>query len=202
MNYNEFVGSGTLNDPNSLHKLSNRLSRKGPGFFALASEFNIDKDSSCIVDNFTGLVSDKANGSYDPAKSFLSEVQALIDRFSDAAEVENAFNYNLSFLQQYSDFLKVETENKIIGNYFNNNLPFQILYQTFVSFLCTNSKGAIEKWAFCEIQDLFMSMYYFTAMGKSDLVKDLLTQWCSQIYQFGYANHNFFWVGRSQGLVR
>ena len=64
-------------------------------------------------------------------KSFLSEVQALIDRFSDAAEVENAFNYNLSFLQQYSDFLKVETENKIIGNYFNN-LPFQILYQTFV----------------------------------------------------------------------
>ena len=33
---------------------------------------------------------------------------------------------------------------------------------------------------FREIQDLFASMYYFTAMGKSDLVKDLLTQWCSR----------------------
>lgn len=199
MNYNEFVGSGTLNDPNSLHKLSNRLSRKGPGFFALASEFNIDKDSSCIVDNFTGLVSDKANGSYDPEKSFLSEVQALIDRFSDAAEVENAFNYNLSFLQQYSDFLKVETENKIIGNYFNNNLPFQILYQTFVSRSFAQTQKGYREMGFREIQDLFASMYYFTAMGKSDLVKDLLTQWCSQIYQFGYANHNFFWVGKEPG---
>lgn len=199
MNYNEFVGSGTLQEPNSLHRLSNNLSRKGPGFFALATEFNIDKYSNCLVDNFTGLVSDKASASYDPEKSFVSEVQALVNKFSNAAEVENAFNYNASFLQQYSDFLNVETQNKLFNSYLNNNLPFQILYQTFVSRSFAQTQKGYRELGFREIQDLFASMYYFTAMGKSDLVKDLLTQWCSQIYEFGYANHNFFWEGKEPG---
>ena len=79
----------------------------------------------------------------------------------------------ICFLQQYSDFLKVETENKIIGNYFNNNLPFQILYQTFVSRSFAQTQKGYEM-GFREIQDLFASMYYFTAMGKSDLVKGFI----------------------------
>lgn len=199
MNYNEFVGTGSLNDPQSLHKLSNNLSRKGPGFFALATEITVEKNKSCFIDNFTGLVSDKANPSYNPEKIYISEISSLINKFSKSGEIEKAFNDNLSFLNQYSDFLQVKTSNPVFDNYFNKNLPFQILYQTFISrSFCQTQKGYREI-GFREIQDLFASMYYFTAIGKANFIRELLTVWCSQIYEFGYANHNFFWVGKEPG---
>jgi cellobiose phosphorylase len=40
----------------------------------------------------------------------------------------------------------------------------------------------------------------FLAEGKQALVEDLLGQWASQIHEFGFANHNFYWEGKEPGL--
>ncbi len=199
MNYNEFVGVGSLQNPQSLSKLSNNLYRKGPGFFALAADFRVEPDKTCIIDNFTGLVSEKTNPSYRYNESYTSEILALVEAFKNNGTVEKAFAENLSLLYQYSGFIQLDSSNPIMNAYFNKNLPFQVLYQTFVSrSFCQTQKGYREL-GFREIQDLFASMYYFVAMGLSHFVKQLLKEWCSMVFEFGYAYHNFFWEGKEAG---
>ncbi len=199
MDYNEFVGTGSLQEPQSLYKLSNNFSRKGPGFFAIAADIKISPASNCFIDNFTGLVSEKTNPSYSPEESYVSEITALINKFSVAGAVEEAFLNNMVFLDQYSSFLQSKSSDAKFNTYFNNNLPFQILYQTFVSRSFAQTQKGYRELGFREIQDIYASMYYFSAMGMSDFVKKLIIEWCSMVFEFGYAYHNFFWIGKEPG---
>lgn len=197
--YNEFVGVGSLNDPQGLMRLSNRLHRKGPGFFAVAATVSLGKGETRVVDNFTGMVSDKTNPEYNYHDTYVSEIKALCDTFSAPGALEEAFDKNMKFLDEYSSFIQLQSSNELMNTYFNKNLPFQVLYQTFVSrSFCQTQKGYREI-GFREIQDIFASMYYFVAMGLSDFVKQLLKEWCSMVFEFGYAYHNFFWVGKEPG---
>ncbi|HPU21973.1 MAG TPA: glycosyl transferase [Thermoclostridium caenicola] len=197
--YNEFVGVGSLNDPQGLMRLSNRLHRKGPGFFAVAATVSLGKGETRVVDNFTGMVSDKTNPEYNYHDTYVSEIKALCDTFSAPGALEEAFDKNMKFLDEYSSFIQLQSSNELMNTYFNKNLPFQVLYQTFVSrSFCQTQKGYREI-GFREIQDIFASMYYFVAMGLSDFVKQLLKEWCSMVFEFGYAYHNFFWVGKESG---
>jgi len=196
--YNEFVGVGSLNDPQGLMRLSNRLHRKGPGFFAVAATVSLGKGETRVVDNFTGMVSDKTNPEYNYHDTYVSEIKALCDTFSAPGALEEAFDKNMKFLDEYSSFIQLQSSNELMNTYFNKNLPFQVLYQTFVSrSFCQTQKGYREI-GFREIQDIFASMYYFVAMGLSDFVKQLLKEWCSMVFEFGYAYHNFFWWARSR----
>ena len=199
MNYNEFVGIGSLQNPQSLIRLSNNLYRKGPGFFALASEIGVTQGQTRVIDNFSGMVSDKTNPDYSYHESYLSEIKALTDMFSRPGELENAFERHMKFLNDYSSFMQLKSSNETMNTYFNRNLPFQVLYQTFVSrSFCQTQKGYREL-GFREIQDIFASMYYFAAMGMTDFVKQLIKEWCSMVFEFGYAYHNFFWEGKEPG---
>ncbi|HHU36146.1 MAG TPA: glycosyl transferase, partial [Treponema sp.] len=76
---------------------------------------------------------------------------------------------------------------------------FQVLYQTFVSRSFGQTQKGYREIGFREIQDIFASMYYFHAQGNSQFIKQLLKEWVSQVYEFGYANHNFFWEGKEAG---
>jgi cellobiose phosphorylase len=199
MNYNEFVGAGSLQEPQSLLKLSNNLYRKGPGFFAVAANFKVAPNTTKVIDNFTGLVSDKTNPSYSYSETYASEIQALVDTFKPEGLLEKAFASVVKFLDDYSSFIQLNSSDAQMNAYFNKNLPFQVLYQTFVSrSFCQTQKGYREL-GFREIQDIFASMYYFVAMGMPDFVKQLLKEWCSMVFEFGYAYHNFFWVGKEPG---
>ena len=123
----------------------------------------------------------------------------MLDKFDDQENLELAIEENSSFYNKYASFLEVHTRDDAFNAYFNRNLPFQVLYQTFVSrSFCQTQKGYREI-GFREIQDIYSSMYYFTAMGKSEFVKELLKEWCSKVFEFGYAYHNFFWVGKEAG---
>lgn len=198
-NYNEFVGVGSLQDPQGLLRLSNNLYRKGPGFFAVAAAFKVGKGETKVVDNFTGMVSEKTNPNYDYHKSFVNEIKKLCDIFAAPGALEQAFEKNMKFLDEYSSFIQLHSSNEVMNTYFNRNLPFQVLYQTFVSrSFCQTQKGYREI-GFREIQDIFASMYYFVAMGMNDFVKQLLKEWCSMVFEFGYAYHNFFWEGKEPG---
>ncbi|MFZ5990074.1 MAG: GH36-type glycosyl hydrolase domain-containing protein [Bacillota bacterium] len=197
-NYNELVGSGTLENPENVCKLSNNFYRKGPGFFALGGELKLDPNGSSIVDNFTGLVSNKVNSSFNE-DTYKVEIESLINKFSKDEEVVKAFEKTQKFIESYSSFMQLKTEDEAFNTYFNKNLPFQVLYQTFVSrSFCQTQKGYREI-GFREIQDIYATMYYFVSMGESDFVKQLLKEWCSKIFEFGFAYHNFFWVGKEPG---
>ncbi len=198
MNYNDFVGNGTLQNPDGILKLSNRLNRKGPGFFAVANEIIVEPGETCYVDQLTGIVSEKTNPHFNEA-SLQKELLKLISEYSKPEAVNKAFEQNKSFLREYSEFLQVQTQNEDFNTYVNKNLPFQVLYQTFVSrSFCQTQKGYREI-GFREIQDIYASMYYFINMGMGNFVKQLLLEWCSMIFEFGYAYHNFFWEGKEAG---
>ncbi len=197
-NYNEFVGNGNLENPEGISFLQNKINRKGPGFFALGGYFFVKENEKAIIDTFTGVVSEKANPDYSE-NSYVNEVKALIDKFKEKDSIEKALNENREFYKKYSLFFNIQSSENDFNIYFNKNLPFQILYQTFVSrSFCQTQKGYREI-GFREIQDLYASMYYFVAMGKKEFVKKLLKEWASKVFELGYAYHNFFWVGKEPG---
>lgn len=198
MNYNEFVGNGTLEEPDGLYHLSNSFYRKGPGFFAVAGEFELSSGEECTVPNFTGLVSKIGNPDFNES-TFKTEIGNLISKFSKPHEVKKELDNIREFHKSYSSFLQVQTQDDRFDSYFNKNLPFQVLYQTFVSrSFCQTQKGYREI-GFREIQDIYASMYFFVGMGMSDFVKQLLKEWCSKVFEFGFAYHNFFWEGKEPG---
>ncbi len=197
-NYNEFVGTGTLENPAGLCQLSNQLYRKGPGFFALATPLFLPTGEICHCQNFTGVVSQKVNPQFND-NTFREEIDNLIRKFSKPGEIAETIAANDHFYQQYRNFLQIKTSDESFNQYFNLNLPFQVLYQTFVSrSFCQTQKGYREI-GFREIQDIYATMYYFAGMGKAEFVKELLKEWCSKIFEFGYTYHNFFWVGKEPG---
>ncbi|NTV89957.1 MAG: glycosyl transferase, partial [Clostridiales bacterium] len=216
--YNEFVGSGSLAKPEGVLRLSNKLSRKGPGFFALAASLCLEpiagsasqehntnnprsqsgKKNTVFINNFTGLVSKKVNPEYNE-RTFENEISSLIERYSVQGALDADFERILSFFESYRGFVRLTTSDKSFDAYFNNNLPFQVLYQTFVSrSFCQTQKGYREI-GFREIQDIYASMYYFVGMGKADFVKQLLKEWAGKVFEFGYSWHNFYWEGKEAG---
>jgi cellobiose phosphorylase len=197
-NYNNFVGNGTLEDPEGLYFLNNKLERKGPGFFALAAEFRVSPEQAVYSNNFTGIVSKKCNSSFD-SNTLGIEIKNLINRFSHYGVLDKDFNEVKEFYKNFRGFIELKSEDKEMNSYVNRNLPFQVFYQTFISRAFGQTQKGYREIGFREIQDLFMSMYYFAGMGRVSFIKELLREWCSNIYEFGYANHNFYWIGKEPG---
>ncbi|WP_151736764.1 GH36-type glycosyl hydrolase domain-containing protein [Paenibacillus tengchongensis] len=198
VNYNEFVGTGTLHRPAGALRLSSVLHRKGPGFFAVAAPVALPAGGTAAVDQLTGLVSDKSGAAWSEA-SLAGEVGALVRRFSSPDAAGAALDEARRFVRDYGQFLQIESGSQELDVYVNRNLPFQVLYQSFVSrSFCQTQKGYREI-GFREIQDLYASMYYFVGMGRSGLVRSLLMEWTGMVFEFGYAFHNFFWVGKEPG---
>ncbi|MFP4661684.1 MAG: GH36-type glycosyl hydrolase domain-containing protein [Halanaerobiales bacterium] len=196
--YNQFVGNGTLENPEGLLFFANRASRKGPGFFALSSDIALAAGEESIVNNFTGLVSSKEEAELD-SEIFQVKINNLIEKFNDPEEVDNAITKTEGFYNRYSSFVNLKSLDKKLNSYVNNNLPFQILYQTFVSRSFAQTQKGYREIGFREIQDIFASMYYFIAMGESIFVKDLLLEWGAKVFELGYAYHNFYWEGKEPG---
>lgn len=197
-NINDFIGNGTLENPHGINNLGSRMYRKGPGFFALAGSVVLQPGEHCVIDNFTGAVSKKVNPHFS-RDTFREEIGELIRRFSKPGESYKALEENRKFYDRYRNFIQVHTSDEMFDVYFNRNLPFQVLYQTFVSrSFCQTQKGYREI-GFREIQDVYAAGYYFAGMGLGSFVKELLMEWCGKVFEFGYAYHNFFWQGKEPG---
>ena len=198
--YTDFVGDGTLEHPSGAARLNNKHTRKGPGFFAVSAPLCVEPGKTVQVDNFTCLTSDAVDPDYKGRETLLEQVNALVNRFSDRGAVRELFNRTRDFSAKYTSFLQIEDEDKDFETYVNKNLPFQVFYQTFVSRSFDLTQKGYREIGFREIQDIFSSMYYFVGMGRADVVKQFLCEWTSNVYQMGYANHNFYWKGKEPGL--
>ncbi|MBI4493810.1 MAG: glycosyl transferase, partial [Chloroflexi bacterium] len=196
--YNEFVGEGTLEHPEGLAALSNQLARKGPGFFALAAPLDLPPGGTARADTFTSLVSEQPDGGRGE-ELLRPQVEQLLGRFAAAEAVDCARAANDDFFDRYRRHLEVRSDEAQFDAFVNRNLPFQVLYQTFVSRSFDQTQKGYREIGFREIQDLFASLPSFIAMGQQGFARDLLKEWASQVFELGYAYHNFYWRGKEPG---
>lgn len=199
--YADFVGAGSLEKPQYLAILPSRPSRKGPGFYALATPFTVKAGGSARADNFTCCSSDAVNKNYvvEEEETVRVELDALIKKFSDKSVLPAELQKVIDYTKDYAKYMKISHEDKNFEAYVNNNLPFQVFYQTFVSRSLDWTQKGYREIGFREIQDIFASMYYFVGMGQQEFVKKLLREWISNVFEDGYANHNFYWKGKEPG---
>ncbi|MEI8198843.1 MAG: glycosyl transferase [Eubacteriales bacterium] len=197
--YGEFVGSGTLAHPENLARLSNHQSRKGPGFFAMSAPFSVPSHGCISADHFTCLTSDAVNSDFREDETVKTELAALISRYQDPEALPKALKTVSAFARMYASYLQISHKDKDFEAYVNNNLPFQVFYQTFVSRSLDWTQKGYREIGFREIQDVFASMYYFAGMGQIEFVRKLIREWAGNVACDGYANHNFYWTGKEPG---
>lgn len=197
-NYSEFIGSGSLSYPQGLRKLSNRLNTKGPGFFALGKQLKIKAGEEVVFDHYCGMVSQLKEKpvSIEVVKQ---EITNLHERFQNKEAAVDALKEQLNWYDNYRSYLQISSENELRNTYINYNLPFQVLYQTFVSRSFDLTQKGYREIGFREIQDIYASMYYFMAMGEVEYTKSLLREWVEKVFEKGYCYHNFFWKGKEPG---
>jgi cellobiose phosphorylase len=195
--YGDFIGNGNLAYPQGAMKLSNKLNRKGPAFIALGKEFILEAAEEIIADQYAGLISLLGNEVSD--ETIYTQIKELHHRFYNDEALDRVFQEHLTWYDQYKSYLRLNSAKAEFNKYVNNSLPFQILYQTFVSRSFDLTQKGYREIGFREIQDIYASMYYFMSMGKAEFVKELLIQWIEKVLELGYCYHNFFWIGKEAG---
>lgn len=198
-NYGDFIGNGNIYYPQGLMKLTSKLSTRGPAFIALGKNFSLDADEEILADQYAGLISSFDQEKPVPDEVVLEEIQALHNKFQDKEVLDKVFEEHQVWYSNYKCYLTVRTNNENFDKYVNNNLPFQILYQSFVSRSFDLTQKGYREIGLREIQDIYASMYYFFSMGEAGFVKELLIQWIEKVLEGGYCYHNFFWVGKEAG---
>ncbi len=196
VNYREFMGSGDIKHPENGGRLSSRQNRKDAAFFALAKTLPVKAGEVAIADSYAGICSHDD----DVTEKFLRQANNFIEKYRDPASLAASYKSVVDFVENYSSYITFNSEDKKLSSYISKNLPFQVLYQSFVTraFAWTNKGG--RKVGFREIQDMYASMYYMTAMGNSGLARDMISQWACNVFEDGYAYHNFYWGGDGIGV--
>ena len=197
--YGDFVGAGSLEHPEFIDPLACRPSRKGPGFFALSVPFTVKAGGAVRADNLTCMSSDAVNEGFIPDVTPVAEMEAVCAYISCAANLPKDLEDVIAFTKKYADYMQISHKNADFEAYVNNNLPFQVFYQTFVSRSLDWTQKGYREIGFREIQDIYASMYYFAGMGMEDFVKKMLAGWIENVYEEGFTNHNFYWIGKEPG---
>ncbi len=190
----DFVGDGTLDHPELLGHLPNALSRKMAPFFALAKSFTVESGATATIDELVGM-----SGSDGDDVPFESALPTLVDAYRDSAKLTCALGGVRTFWVRYTNYLQMESGDEKYDAYISHNLPFQVLYQTYVSRAFAWTQKSYREMGFREVQDIYASMYYLSAMGENDLVRDLLSNWVRQVWEMGYAYHDFTFKGKEPG---
>lgn len=198
-NIEEFLDGGTYDRPNGLLDFSNSMQKSGVSFFALKKRFVLPKKSTVKFSDIIGA--SYLNDDFsDIVEKLVSDVDHFTKTYSSYEDLEKCFEEDKKSYEKYSDFIKVKTDDSNFDAYINNTLPFQVLYQSFVSRGFAQTQKGYREIGFREIQDLFASMYYLFNEGKKDLVKRMLSYWIENVYEMGYANHNFYHTGKEPGM--
>ncbi len=195
-NYINFIGRGTLEHPEHGAYLTSAHTQKVVPFYALGKTITLAPKKAKKLNCYVGIVAGKG----DITPVFDEKFAAFADKYCSDSAFDEAFAAMQSFYKTYSSYVKIDTGDTLFDSYVNNNLPFQVLYQSFVSRSFAWTQKSFREIGFREIQDVFASVYYMAAMGKGALARSLLSKWVSNVYKMGYANHNFFYAGKEPGF--
>lgn len=191
----DFVGSGTLDHPDMAAHLPCRYSRKMTPFFAMGSGFSLRKGGSAVIDSFTGMLETEG----DARQPFDEALHVLLTKYRRPAALKQTYEEVVKFWKKYPSYIVPKTEDAQFNAYVAHNLPFQVLYQTYVSRAFAWTQKSYRETGFREIQDIYASMYYLAANGQKDLIRQLLESWVVQVFRMGYANHDFTFTGKEPG---
>lgn len=191
----DFIGCGSLEHPELVGALPSAYSRKMAPFFAMGKRFTVQPGQAVTIDAFVGMM--ESDGSV--AELFDGALEQLLREYSEAGRWERTFRGMTEFWERYPRYLVPETGEARFISYVSRNLPFQTLYQTYVSRAFAWTQKSYRETGFREIQDIFASMYYLSAIGENALIKELLGAWISNVFRMGYAYHDFTFRGKEPG---
>ncbi|MFA6796119.1 MAG: glycosyl transferase [Bacilli bacterium] len=198
-NLEEFLDGGTYAHPNGISNFSSELQRGGASFFALKKSLKLSKNSTSHLSEIIGA-SYLENGEGDIVAKLEKDIGNLLDNYPKYEDLERCFQEDKRDYEKYTKFIQLKSKDDQFDSYVNNTLPFQVLYQSFVSRGFAQTQKGYREIGFREIQDLFASMYYLYNEGKEELIKKMLKYWIENVYEFGYANHNFYFTGKEPGM--
>lgn len=195
-NYIDFIGNGSIEKPQRVACLPTVPVTKMVSFYAMEKAFSVDAGASRTVDSYTGYVF-----SPDATDGVLFDaVGTLVKKYKTPAALGKTLESVKDFGRKYAGFLKLETGDRDLDTYVNNNLPFQVYYQSYVSRSFAWTQKAYREIGFREIQDMYASLYYIIGMGEKRLAREMLGEWIKNVYEMGYANHNFYETGKEPGM--
>lgn len=195
-----FLGHGSLEHPEHLAHLDNALKVKGASFFALGKSFTLEENQTFSLLTTTGMV-DAEKEKDGMADTLLKErIEKLYAFFPDISSFEKQLQEQEDAFRNYSSYFQVQSGDSSFDSMVNHNIPFQTLYQSFVSRAFAQTQKGYREIGFREVQDLYASIPYLVASGRQALAEELLTNWIKNVYKMGYANHNFFEVGKEPGM--
>ena len=195
-NYMDFIGNGTLEKPQNVAHLACAPVTKIVPFFAVSKKITVPANGTAAADSFVGMTITKG-GADDALDDMLGR---LIEKYKNPEEAVASLQKVKDFSARYAGFLKVKSENNAFDAYVNNNLPFQVYYQSYVSRSFAWTQKSYREIGFREIQDMFASLYYIIGMGEDGLAREMLGNWISNVHEMGYANHNFYHSGKEPGM--
>ena len=195
-NYMDFIGNGTLEKPQNVAHLVSSPATKIVPFFALGKTLVLPAEKGVSADLFVGMTI-TSDGTDDAIRGMLDR---LIETYRAPGATEAALAKVLAFTKKYAGYLEVKTGDTAFDAYVNHNLRFLVYYQSYVSRSFAWTQKAYREIGFREIQDMFASLYYITGMGEDGLARDMLGEWISNVYEMGYANHNFYHTGKEPGM--
>ena len=191
-NINDLIGQGTLERPELIAALPDSHSRRQAAFFAMARSFRLDRKA--VFDTFTGMSEVSGDDTFE------RQLDALYEKYRDPDELATTYQKMIDDNRRYFSFIDLKNDDALNDAYISRNLPFQVLYQTYVSRSFAWTQKSYRETGFREIQDLFASLYYMHANGQDALIRRLLGVWIENVFEFGYAYHNFTRRGKEPGM--
>lgn len=191
----DFIGTGDLAHPELVAFLPNAYSRKMTPFFAAGKQFRIAPEKTAVIDEFVGMMESEG----DVTEPFAKALGRLIDKYSDPENLTKTFESIVDFWNKYPRYLVPQSGDAKFDSYVSHNLPFQVLYQTYVSRSFAWTQKSFRETGFREIQDIFASMYYLSALGENAFIKELISPWICNVFRMGYAYHDFTFRGKDPG---
>lgn len=193
-----FLGNGNFSNPEGINSFDNALRMSGSSFFALKKKFTLKPKESHNFIEFVGCT--MLEDSNDIYLKLNSEFLKLISEYYNYEKVLKELERKTKDFNNYKNYLQIKSNDNLFDSYVNNTLPFQVLYQTFVSRSFAQTQKGYREIGFREIQDLYGSLPYLITSGQEVLAEKLLTKWIENIFEFGYANHNFYYKGKEPGM--
>jgi cellobiose phosphorylase len=195
-----FLGHGSVEAPEGLAHLNNAYQMKGASFFALAKNAIISSEQPFTVSTFTGMMDGEKLSSEEVEPHLAEEITHLLKAFPDAASLRQQIAKQDQDFRSYASYFQIASGNSLTDAMMNANIPFQTRYQSFVSRAFAQTQKGYREIGFREIQDLYAAIPYLVANGDQALASSLLSSWIKNVYRMGYANHNFFEVGKEPGM--
>lgn len=195
-----FLGHGDAAHPEGLAHLNNAYKMKGASFFALDKTFVVSPEKPFEVATFTGMMDGEKlpDGTVEEALS--EEIAQLLKDFPSVDSIAQQIEKQDQELKAYSSYFQISSGNPLTDAMMNANIPFQTRYQSFVSRAFAQTQKGYREIGFREVQDLYAAIPYLVSGGKKELASELLANWIKNVYKMGYANHNFFEVGKEPGM--